>query len=106
MEPLVDQAAQDDLADALGAEDFADLITRFFQQLPELTERIVTAMRAGDAVAVGKAGHTLKGAAINLGFVRLSADAHRIELAGKGGNAQVADLLDILRATAEASRPR
>ncbi|HLO77358.1 MAG TPA: Hpt domain-containing protein [Magnetospirillum sp.] len=98
-EPLVDTPAQADLIDALGPEEFGELIRTFFDGLPGGLSRIEAAVALGQCPAIASAAHTVKGSAGNMGFVRLSADAARIERAAKEGNGDLADLLARLRAT-------
>ncbi|NFV82301.1 response regulator [Magnetospirillum aberrantis] len=102
-EPLVDQEAQEDLADALGAEEFGELLRLYLNGVPAALDKVVQAVAAGDVPAIASSAHAVKGAAANMGFRRLAADAARLERAAKAGETAVDDLLAALRLSAEAT---
>ncbi len=102
-EPLVDQMAQDDLADALGVEEFAELLGRYLDSVPAAIDKVAAAVAQGEAPAIASAAHAVKGAAANMGFVRLSAEAARLEKAAKAGETAVDGLLPAVRAAAAAT---
>ena len=99
-EPLVDIPAQEGLAEALDPGEFAALVDAYLADLDASIGKVAAAVAAGAGPAIASAAHAVKGAAANLGFVRLSADAARIESMAKAGQADVAVQLDTLRITA------
>lgn len=58
---------------------FADVAGLFMRTTPELLEKLKGAIEAGDAGAVAKYAHMLKGSSSNLGAFRLSEKSHRLE---------------------------
>ncbi|MGE4278885.1 MAG: response regulator [Magnetospirillum sp.] len=84
--PLLDQAVVADLSDALGEESYQRLCQSFRDRLPHYRGDIETALQSGGDAAVVTAAHTLKGAAANLGYVRLADAASRLEQAAKSGS--------------------
>jgi signal transduction histidine kinase/CheY-like chemotaxis protein/HPt (histidine-containing phosphotransfer) domain-containing protein len=105
VEALVDLEAQADLIDALGAEDFAELVQAFFGGLGASLAEIDGASAGADISAVGKVAHRIKGSAANLGYLRLAARAADLEALVK--NAQTDGLpaaIAALHAIAAASK--
>lgn len=101
-DPLVDEACHEDLADALGAEEFHDLLRRLMSSLDDYAQRLDQAMAAGDAAAVATVAHAVKGAALNLGLIALGNAAKALEMAGKAG--RVDALAALLAALYDARR--
>ena len=99
-EPLVDIPAQEGLAEALDPGEFAALVDAYLADLDASIGKVAAAVAAGACPAIASTAHAVKGAAANLGFVRLSADAARIESMAKAGQADVTALLAVLRRTA------
>ena len=83
--PVADEAVQGELLRALGPESVARLFRVFHAGLAARGEEIARAVAAGDGVLVATLAHSLKGAAANLGFVRLAEAAGRLERAGRDG---------------------
>ncbi|MFD2233284.1 hybrid sensor histidine kinase/response regulator [Phaeospirillum tilakii] len=83
--PVADEAVQGELVRALGPESVGRLFRVFHAGLAARGEEIARAVAAGDAVLVATLAHSLKGAAANLGFVRLAEAAGRLEQAGRDG---------------------
>ena len=63
----------------------ADLVEECIAELPSYVERVEAAWRAGDAEALARESHTLKGASGSHGFLPLSETAARLEQAAKTG---------------------
>ncbi|BCW97153.1 MAG: Hpt domain-containing protein [Fimbriimonadales bacterium] len=68
------------------SEFIAEILDDFVSQTPELMEQIAIALAQGDAAAVGRAAHTLKGSARAVGADAFAAIAFELEQAGKQGN--------------------
>jgi len=83
--PLRDMDVVADLSDALGEESFTRLCQSFHQKLPVYRADIEAALQSGQTSAVVATAHTLKGAAANLGYARLSDAASHLEQAAKSG---------------------
>jgi CheY-like chemotaxis protein len=74
----------------LGDEQVAHMIlTRFLEDVPRQIEIVKDYLEAGDAAAVERQAHTLKGAAVNVGGEALGAVAFEIEQAGRAGDLAV-----------------
>ena len=100
---LIDEETQADLRDALGDESFDDLVAGFLKGIPSRRQDIRAAIERGDGKAAAAVAHSLKGAALNLGFTRLANAASRLEEAGKSGEGDLPPLGDALAEAAEAT---
>ncbi|WP_203098511.1 ATP-binding protein [Skermanella rosea] len=78
--PLLDQTMLEQLQDCLDAEDLMDMLGLFPGQARLQADEIEAAIATGDAAAVKRAAHGMKGANANLGAGRLSAIARAIEV--------------------------
>ncbi|MDW8324461.1 MAG: PAS domain S-box protein [Burkholderiales bacterium] len=78
-----------------------EILSLFSQSLPELLARIRTSAEAGDAAALLAAAHELKGAAANVGALRLLQLATAIEAAAKEGEFAMSQLAELPAACAE-----
>ena len=58
----------------------------FMTDMKAQVEELKKLVESGDALQAGKQGHTIKGAAANVGGMALSAQARVIEVAGKAGD--------------------
>ncbi len=95
--PLIDAEAVTELIDTLGEDVFRNLSGRFRDGVPARLAEIRRAQEAQDPAALAKAAHALRGASINLGFVRLGHCLEQMEaLATAGGLAE-----DLVREVAE-----
>lgn len=107
-----DQSGSADAADGsvLGAAEMGQLrrefpgaglrvvIQMFAEEGPVMLEQIVTAAAGGDAGALKRAAHALRGAVANFGAQRLGALCQQIEAAARGGEFPVASQLEQMRA--------
>ncbi len=90
-----DPAALDTLLDTIGGDREAldELIESFLEEGPELIARIEAAVKAGDAVDLRQAAHTMKSSAADFGAMELSQLCREIEAIGRDGEAaSAADL--------------
>ncbi len=78
-EPVRNLNAQAAIAEALGEAAFASLMTGFNAGLMEKLGRIEAALEAEDTVSAQALVHTLKGSAVNLGFVALGLRLKELE---------------------------
>jgi len=70
-----------------GDEDlFNEILDLFIEDVPERINDIYSALEADDAGLVERVAHASKGAASNVGAVRLKEEMYRMELAGKAGD--------------------
>lgn len=70
-----------------GDEEFlTELLNDFLTQTPELIAQVEDAVGQGDADALGRAAHTLKGSARSVGADEFAAIAFELERAGKQGD--------------------
>lgn len=77
---------------------FRDIILMFLEECPALMGRAGQALERGDASAVAKHAHSIKGASANFGAHRLREMAFRLETAGNRANlAEASRLLPILK---------
>jgi HPt (histidine-containing phosphotransfer) domain-containing protein len=95
---LDDPAVLDDLALALPADVTAPMLAAFADDVVRRRDDLIAAAAAGDAAAAGREAHSLKGAALNLGFLRLGAAAAHMQELGKAG-----DLAGVKAASADFS---
>jgi len=93
--PLIDIAAQADLAEALGADSFASLLSTFRAGIEDRLRDIDLAVASGDRQAIVNTTHSLKGAAANLGYLRLAFASGRLEHAARD-DGETGDLLAML----------
>jgi HPt (histidine-containing phosphotransfer) domain-containing protein len=100
---LVDEEAQTDLRDALGEDSFDSLVAGFRHGIPARLREIESAMGRGDGNAVAAVAHSLRGAALNLGFSRMAAAASQLEAAAKGGDGALAPLVEGLASVMDAT---
>jgi len=80
--PLLDEDLQQDLAETLGTEAFSTLVAAFHAKLMTASEGIREAHEQDRVSQVVTEAHTLRGAAANLGFLRLAQAAAGLERAG------------------------
>jgi two-component system, sensor histidine kinase and response regulator len=92
-------------ADAPGF--LAELVGLFVDDLPGRLDAIANGIARADAPATSAAAHSLKGSAANLGAKPLASLCQRLEVAGKAGSLEGAELLlEAIRAEAERARLR
>jgi HPt (histidine-containing phosphotransfer) domain-containing protein len=83
--PIVDSSVLENVTG--GDAEFAREIMGFYQEaLPKDVNKIQEAILAADMTGVERSGHGVKGAAANVGAMRLSRLAGRIELAAREGD--------------------
>lgn len=83
-----------ELHDEIGAEDFADIVEVFLEEVDE----IIAGLAAGAAPPdLGASLHLLKGSALNLGFSTLAAMCSAGEARANAGRAGDVDLGEIIR---------
>jgi HPt (histidine-containing phosphotransfer) domain-containing protein len=102
MSELVDAETLDVLIDAIGADAARGVIELFLGESRDLT----AAISAPDAnpAAVGRAAHSLKSSAAQLGALALSEAARAVETAAASGSAGLPQLIAALGECAEETR--
>jgi HPt (histidine-containing phosphotransfer) domain-containing protein len=80
---IIDRAVLDELLDALGSEDFAQVVDVFLADMPLLMDRLASAVLRGDKVTTFAAAHEGKGTAASLGLCRLADVMGRLEAAAR-----------------------
>jgi HPt (histidine-containing phosphotransfer) domain-containing protein len=70
-------------------EQVGEMMPKFVVALSSHMEKIESALQSGDRVALGKSGHTMKGALLNLGLFESAELAKLIELKGKENDESV-----------------
>ena len=78
------------LTEAAGKETVMPILDAFWASNEELLEALEAALSTGDADAISKTGHALKGSASNLGAASLAEVAKTVEMAGKAGDLDTA----------------
>jgi PAS domain S-box-containing protein len=93
----------DELIGRLGDEELIrDIVPIFLNDNKERIERLTEAVEVGDAKTLKLYAHAVKGAAGNIGAIRLSDIAHRLECAGREDDlAAAAPLFDALKTELE-----
>lgn len=71
--PIRDEAVAAQLADDLAPEDWHDILAAYGRDIRHRAEQLAAALREDQAQAAYEAVHSLKGASLNLGFLRLGA---------------------------------
>jgi HPt (histidine-containing phosphotransfer) domain-containing protein len=92
-EPVLDRDVIDSLRQLNqdGEPDLvAEVFTLFLHDAPQRLAAIEAALKARDAVALQRAAHALKGAAANVGAVRLQRLCRELEEIGRSGSADAA----------------
>ncbi len=84
--PAIGSAEITQLRIEFAGEGIDDLVKMFEQEGPENIERIAAAVRSGDANAMRRAAHQLKGAAANFGAHPLQSLCEEMEQAGRAGD--------------------
>lgn len=78
-DPLLDSDILSELEGALGRPALSDMMALVPRSVAEELARIDSALAAGDLAAAGRAAHTLKGFAGNMGLARLARGAARLD---------------------------
>lgn len=87
--PVLDTAVLERLRDLGGQDqpDFAaEILTMFLDDAPRHMAAIADASASGDASALERAAHTLKGAVANIGALQVQAACARLEQQGRDGH--------------------
>lgn len=90
--PQIDSAYQADLIEELGQATFDELVQRFRKDAEDLIVQADMAAARADEAALDHALHTLKGAALTLGFQALAQCAENMRTSGLNSNDLVARL--------------
>ena len=104
MDPLLDPEILEDfdyLSRKQGRDVYSEKITRLAQGWPERLQQLQQAMGAGDAAALARGLHSLKGTAASLGLRQLAALAGSGERAAQQGSTKL-DLGELAAAAAAA----
>jgi HPt (histidine-containing phosphotransfer) domain-containing protein len=94
IEPVIDMAVYNELADTAGAEFAAELAGTFMEEAPGMLAEMRAAQAAGSADAFRRAAHSLKTNGITFGANRLGAMARDVELGGFVTDAAPVDALE------------
>ena len=90
MSGMIEEEQLRGLAEAAGKETVMPILDAFWASNDELLAALQAALTSGDADAISKTGHALKGSASNLGATALAETARSVEMAGKAGDVQTA----------------
>jgi HPt (histidine-containing phosphotransfer) domain-containing protein len=93
-ENLIDPAALDDLVEDIGADEVADLLDVFLDDVPQQLELLSDGLDAGDCAMIGRVAHTLKSTSALVGADDAASRLRELESAAEAGD------LDRLRETA------
>ena len=74
---------------AMDSDEISEMVECFLESLSEIASSAKTAMAAGDFPALAAAGHSLKGAAANIGARQVSALGAALDTAAKAGDASI-----------------
>jgi len=94
MSEVLDATVLDDLIEHIGAEPARAVIALFLDECRELTATV--AAPGADRTAVGRAAHSLKSSAGQLGASALSEAALAVESAAAGGSSALPQLITAL----------
>ncbi len=70
----------------LSEEQVSGMMPDFIATLSKHMDNLERDLQSGDLTALGKSGHTMKGALVNLGLDDYAELAFKIEMAGKNGD--------------------
>lgn len=108
MSDIVDMNVVRELVDLAGDGDpelLLDLIDMFLADAPSKVQAIVDGASSGDAEAVERAAHSLKGSSGNLGAVLLMDVAEKLQVAGRQGDAtSISSLIESLQAESDRAK--
>jgi signal transduction histidine kinase/CheY-like chemotaxis protein len=82
---VLDGGKLDALRQAMGEEDFAELVPAFLADVERMLAELPAAAARGDAEEVQRLAHSLKSSSANLGLVEISRLAKDLEFAAKAG---------------------
>lgn len=77
--PCIDQGQIDGLVDAAGIDGALEILAAFWRSTESLLESLRTQLAAAAAEEASRTAHALKGSALNVGAVKLSASVREIE---------------------------
>lgn len=102
----LDRARLDQMAEDLGGpEVVAEVISIFLEEAPRHLDALEGALAEGDADALRSAAHTLKSSSAQLGAMRVSELARKLEASGDAGKvAEAADDVGAARGAFEAAK--
>ena len=82
-----------DIQEDDGSDLLAELVDMYRADVPEQIAAMLNASNVGDAHALRQAAHALKGSSANLGAVNLAEIASQLELIGRDGKTEGAEVL-------------
>lgn len=86
--PLVDDAIAATLAEDLGADDLAQVYAALAEDITLRAGQLAEALAVGAADPAYRAVHSLKGAALNLGFLRLGQLCAHLQIPAQAGRVE------------------
>ncbi|NER36035.1 MAG: PAS domain S-box protein [Oscillatoria sp. SIO1A7] len=92
----IDASALRSLWELVGEDDpegFAEVVESYLEDLPQLLQKIQTAIAQGDASALQMAGHTLKSTSKTFGAMNLGEMCKTLEFMGRSGTLEGAELI-------------
>ncbi len=90
---MIDWTRVEELNSEIGAEDFAEVVELFLEEVEEVIERLKS---ISDISHLEEDLHFLKGSALNLGFRAFSTFCQAGETAAANGQADTVNLVEIL----------
>lgn len=90
---VIDEEQLGGLAEAAGIETVEAILSAFWDSTEQLSEGLVSAVRAQDRDEILRLGHALKGTSANVGASGLAEVARQMEVAAKGDDVSSADAL-------------
>ena len=98
---MIDWERVDQLRDEVGAEDFAEVVDLFLEEVDEVIARLSD---APDPLRHERDLHFLKGSALNLGFAALAALCEAGERAAAAGRADTVEIAPVLECYSRSRR--
>jgi len=92
--PLLDRETYDDLVESLGKDSVRSLLGSFRRSAPEQIAAIKAALQNDQTAEAARIVHSMRGAASNLGFMRLNAALKSLESSCKEGSGNALALSD------------
>jgi HPt (histidine-containing phosphotransfer) domain-containing protein len=96
---MIDPSMLDELKSFAGVEACQAILEAFWEGADELIDAMDAAFAVGDHDGLGRAAHSLKGSALNVGATEAAALAKALEKPGADAGAHLASLRQVLTAT-------
>jgi HPt (histidine-containing phosphotransfer) domain-containing protein len=85
-ESVIDQPTFDALKESMGADFINELVQTYFEETPQILEKLQQALNCQDCNAFRIAAHSIKSSSNSFGALEYGALAKELEMMGRAGN--------------------